>query len=136
MPDSDSGSLLTTLSSGGTTLVAIVGGLLVSSYVTLDSERRTAERRVSGLRERERPARDAAAEATRAWDQFHLDDALNNPHVHDLFVTFNETTRRAEHRPTPRPDQVAAAADASDLNPTLLHHRVELWADATAEVLQ
>jgi hypothetical protein len=97
----DSGALLSTIASSSAGLVAIVGGLLVARFVTLDSEQQGAERVLADAEARLTVARQREKEDTDQlvrWDarQFLYDRSILmaiNEGVKDLA----ELRRRGDH---------------------------------------
>lgn len=77
----DSGPLLSTLAASGATIVAIVGGFLVTRYVTLDVEQQAARRR---LREAEHELTAAKERLSRAQDDEFSSQTVE--HLEDLDV--------------------------------------------------
>jgi len=82
----DSGTLLTTCAVVGAAIVAIVGGLLVARFVTLDSAQEGADRRVAELERRLEHATDDAKVATKQLRDYDLDYALDNERVYDALI--------------------------------------------------
>lgn len=111
--------LLSSLAQSSAALVAIVGGLLVSRYVTLHAEQQAAGRRVADLKRRRAEVNARRESAQTAIDEYRVDGVLDNESV------FEEITRRSFK---PSSDQVLAAADALDDNlaPDVLERRLEV----------
>lgn len=106
----DSSALLTTCASAGATLVAIVGGLLVSRYVSLESDRQAAQRRVNELTGRLEQARTGQADAVQALNEYDIEWALDDDKVHErlLHLSMNEAV--------PNPDLIAELRAIVDLD--------------------
>jgi hypothetical protein len=87
----DSGTLLTTCAVVGAAIVAIVGGLLVARFVTLDSAQEGADRRVAELETRLEHATGDARVAARQLLDHDLDYALDDEVVYEALIrSYNE----------------------------------------------
>lgn len=84
---SDSGILLSTCAGAGATLVAIVGGLLVSRYLTLESEALGAKKLVQSLEEKLDGARNRAEESQRSYERLALREVLTGDDFLKEFLT-------------------------------------------------
>jgi hypothetical protein len=82
----DSGPLLTMCATVGAAVVAIVGGLLVSRFVTLDSAQEGADRRVAELRTRLENATVDAEAATRELLHHDIEYALDDDAVYGALI--------------------------------------------------
>ena len=83
----DSGTLLTTCAAVGAAIVAIVGGLLVARFVTLDSAQEGADRRMAELETRlEHATADAQVAAKQLLD-YDLDYALDESRVYEALIS-------------------------------------------------
>lgn len=74
----DSSALLSTCAGAGATLVAIVGGLLVSRYLSLESEALSAKKLVGSLEDKLQSARVRAQESQYDHEVFELREALTD----------------------------------------------------------
>lgn len=81
----DSSTLLSTCAGAGATLVAIIGGLLVSRYLTLESEALSAKKVVGSLEDKLQDARVRAQESRYNHEVFALREALTED---DRLVAF------------------------------------------------
>lgn len=146
MAATDSPALLATLAGAGTTIVAIVAGLLVSSYVTLDSERRNVEGRLSDVGNQLSAARSQRDVATKNWNVYRIDEALDTPDVYKLLYTHavltvnaSKSSHSATRYPLPSPipvEDVSRAARVNDLDDTILRETVNAWTIEADNVLE
>lgn len=83
---SDSGILLSTCAGAGATLVAIVGGLLVSRYLTLESESLGAKKLVQSLEEKLHRAQNQADASQHSYERFALHEALTEDDILEEFL--------------------------------------------------
>lgn len=83
---SDSGILLSTCAGTGATLVAIVGGLLVSRYLTLESESLGAKKLVQSLEEKLDRAQKQADASQHSYERFELYEALTDDDILEEFL--------------------------------------------------
>lgn len=83
---SDSGTLLSTSAGTGATLVAIVGGLLVSRYLTLESEALGAKKLVHSLEEKLESARNQGEQSQRSYERFVLREILTSDEFLEEFL--------------------------------------------------
>jgi len=85
---SDSAALLSTCAGAGATLVAIVGGLLVSRYLTLESQALGSKKLVHLLTEKLEDARERAKDSQRDHDRFLLHEILtDDDFLNDFLAT-------------------------------------------------
>lgn len=83
---SDSGILLSTCAGAGATLVAIVGGLLVSRYLTLESESLGAKKSVQSLEKKLDGARNQADASQHSYERFALHETLTGDEFLEEFL--------------------------------------------------
>ncbi|GAB4077240.1 hypothetical protein [Nostocoides australiense] len=134
----DSGPLLTTLAASGATIVAIVGGFLVTRYVSLDTEQQAARRRLS---EATHALTNASDEARAREDDYYRHDAgwhLEDPEVYDLL---RERYLESEgHDPVTLEEikvQVGlGAAYTTDAGRARYQERLDLLANETAAAMR
>lgn len=120
--------LLSAIAQASAALVAIVGGLLVSRYVTLHAEQQGARRRADDLGRRIEEARSHRAAAERQVDLYFVDDFLDDT---DVF----EAIFRGQGEATPEEVLAAKDSDADHLNHALLDEQLgELQAEFLAAV--
>lgn len=110
--------LLSALAQATAALIAIVGGLLVSRYVSLHAEQQGARRRVEDLSRREEEASAALSSAREQLDAYYVDDALNDD---DVF----EEILRQEFKPTPEAVLDAIDYDGPELNSEILNAQIQ-----------
>lgn len=109
--------LLSAITQSAAALIAIVGGLLVSRYVSLHAEQQGARRRVDDLLRREAEAQDQLAQHERAFDLYYVDEFLDDG---DVF----ETILREKGHATVAQVLAEMDTDGDGLNPELLEERL------------
>lgn len=125
--------LLSALAQSSAALIAIVGGLLVSRYVTLHAEQQAAERRVNDLVRRQSVAAEALAEAETRLAQHRVDEVLDD---HDVFEAIMQAVFKADPETVLRAvDQSGRDLDAQKFAATLhaLNGEAERAADELSE---
>lgn len=110
--------LLSALAQASAAMIAIVGGLLVSRYVTLHAEQQAAGRRVADLTRREREAEARLADARAALGLYDIDDLLIDEDVFQVIIDKDLT-------PTVKDVLEAVDHDGENLNKELLTSRLE-----------
>jgi hypothetical protein len=117
--DADVNWLLSSLAQSTAALIAIVGGLLVSRYVSLHAEQSAAGRRVDDLGRRLGDAERRHQHAKAEIEAHELAEAIEQDDVYDLYF-------RTPEGEVPTREQVIAAAeaDAASLNTELLDRRI------------
>jgi hypothetical protein len=118
--------LLSAIAQASAALVAIVGGLLVSRYVTLHAEQQGARRRADDLARRLEEARSNLGEAEREFDLYYVDDFLDDDDVFEAIL-------RGQGKASLEDVLIAKDSDADDLNQGVLEEQL---ADLQAEVLR
>lgn len=73
--------LLSAITQSAAALIAIVGGLLVSRYVSLHAEQQGARRRADDLMRRESEANEQLRDRQREFDLYYVDDFLDDDKV-------------------------------------------------------
>lgn len=118
--------LLSAIAQASAALVAIVGGLLVSRYVTLHAEQQGARRRADDLARRVEEARSHQDKSEREYDLYFVDDFLDDDDVFEAILT---------GRGEASVEDVLAAkdSDGEDLNRALLEEQL---AQVQAEMLR
>ena len=92
----DSGALLSTCAGAGATLVAIVGGLLVTRYLTLESEALGARKLVGSLGDKLVDARARAGDSQRRHELFEVREALTlDEHLEQFIAAVPDGGREA-----------------------------------------
>lgn len=79
----DVNALMTALAQASAALIAIVGGLLVSRYVTLHAEQQGARRRLDDIDRRLTASKEAHVEAIRDLDVHLVDDLLEDERAYE-----------------------------------------------------
>jgi hypothetical protein len=97
--------LLSSVTQSSAALIAIVGGLLVSRYVSLHAEQEAAARRMSDLARRSGEAQRRWDEAQRVIDEYEVDEVLLKDDVYEVIV---------RDRFAPTRDEVLRAAEAHE----------------------
>lgn len=117
--------LLSAITQSAAALIAIVGGLLVSRYVSLHAEQQAARRRADDLLRREGEALTQLMQHQRAYDLYYVDEFLDDS---DVF----ETILREKGQATV--EQVLADKDSEglDLNQELLAEQLSALQDEFA----
>jgi hypothetical protein len=120
--------LLSALAQATAAMIAIVGGLLVSRYVSLHAEQQGARRRVEDLSRREEEASVALASARERLDAYYVDDVLDDDDVLEEIL-------RKELKPTARDILDAIDYDGDELNSDILNAQIEVIASEMATAI-
>lgn len=123
----DSSALLSTCAGAGATLVAIVGGLLVSRYLTLETEALSAKKLVGSLEDKLQDARVRAQESQYNHEVFELREALTEDDSLAAFI-------RAVPDGGLKADVVAADLGWEELSSEALSEAVALFNAEAARV--
>lgn len=118
----DVNALMTALAQASAALIAIVGGLLVSRYVTLHAEQQGAQRRLDDIDRRLIASKDERAEAVREWNVYLAEDLLEDERVYEEVV-------KQQYRPTVRGVLEALDHDGDNLNHSILDERLTALAE-------
>ena len=113
----DVNALMTALTQASAALIAIVGGLLVSRYVTLHAEQQGAQRRLDDIDRRLTASKESHAQAVRARDVFVVDDLLEDERVYEEILN-------REFKPTVQEVLAALDHDGDGLNREVLSKRL------------
>ena len=114
--------LLSAITQASAALIAIVGGLLVSRYVTLHAEQQGARRRADDLARREAEARSHLADTERDLALYFIDDFLDDDEVFEVIL-------REKGQASLDDALTAKDTDASDLNRELLEDQFSALQD-------
>ncbi|HEY3409003.1 MAG TPA: hypothetical protein VGK53_12590 [Propionicimonas sp.] len=121
--------LLSALAQATAALIAIVGGLLVSRYVTLHAEQQSAGRRVLDLARREAEADSSLATAKSNLASYRVADALDDDRVFEEFLA-------RDMKPTVGGVLRAIESDGADLDPELLAEEIESMGQEMPEAIK
>lgn len=113
---------MTALAQASAALIAIVGGLLVSRYVTLHAEQQGAQRRLDDINRRLTASKEEQAAAVREWNVYLAEDLLEDERVY-------EEIRKQQFEPTVRDVLEALDHDGDNLNHRILGERLTALAD-------
>lgn len=121
--------LLSALAQATAALIAIVGGLLVSRYVSLHAEQQAARRRVEDLVRREDEARETLGGARSALDAYYVEETLDDDRVFEEIFT-------SELNPTVEGVLHALDEEAEDLNRELLASELDAMTSEMAAAIR